>query len=149
MKIFISLFFENMTIISCFFLTISLFCKRLRMFFSKDAICCEDVNKVFLRFVSKCEMWSRNTISDFSFAEISLWIRSRDHAWSSHRLCLTVWLEFFRDDECFDENDSSNMTKATYQIWYKRHFIISDKQHFIKFDEMYLVKSHQIWYQVW
>jgi hypothetical protein len=59
-----------------------------------------------------------------------------------------IWLEFFRHDECFDENDSSNMTKAIYQTWYERHLIISDKQHLIKLDEMYLVKSHQTWYQV-
>ncbi len=81
-----------------------------------------------LRFVSKCEMWSRNATSDFSFAEIFLWIRSRDHAWSFHRLCSTVWLEFFRDDECFDENDSSNMTKAIHQIWHDdiSSFLISN-----------------------
>ncbi len=51
-----------------------------------------------------------------------------------------VWIEFFRSDECFDESNSSNMTKATHQIWHERHFIIFDKQHFIKLDEMYLVK---------
>jgi hypothetical protein len=123
------------------------------MFFSKNAICCENVNNVFLRLVSKCEMWSRNAISNFlfcrkSFCEFILVIML------NHFIVYVsiVRFEFFRDDERslirFFEvtkswlNDSSSLTKTTHQIWRKR-FIKFDKQHFVKFDELYFIKFNE------
>ncbi len=141
MKVFISFFFENMTIINCFSFDDFLFLQKIkiRMFFSKNAIYCENVNNVFLRFVSKCEMWSKNMISDFSFLQkIFLWIHFCDHAWSFHHLCFDCSIRvfskwrtksnsIFRNDKNLtrrliklDENDSSNLTKAIHQTWYER-----------------------------
>jgi hypothetical protein len=114
----------------------------------------------FVVLVSKCEMWSRNAISDFFFVKISfvnsfswscLIISSSDFLIAQFRFlandaCLfsiIEWRMFVLDlssdvyDEMssltrrlikFDENDSSNLTKATHQTLMK-------KRHFIKFDE--------------
>jgi hypothetical protein len=94
------------------------------------------------------EMWDMIEECDFRFfflQRVSLWIRSRDHVWSSHRLCFDCstrvfsrWRTrlnsffFFRNDKNLtrrlirlDESDSSNLTRATHQTWYER--------------------SHQIW----
>ncbi len=104
-----------------------------------------------MRFVSKCEMWSKNAISNFSFCreyfcEFVLVIMF-DHLIVYVSI---VRLEFFRNDErnlirFFEmteswRSDSSNSTKAIHQTWRKR-FIKLDKQHFVKFDELYLIKS--------
>ncbi len=65
-----------------------------------------------LRFVSKCEMWSKNAISDFFlqryFCEF-VFVIMLDHLIV---YVLTVWLEFFRDDEC--------STRTTHQTQRKR-----------------------------
>jgi hypothetical protein len=86
-------------------------------------------------------MWNVIEKCDFRFfflQKISLWIRSRNHAWSSHRLCFdcstrifSKWRtksnSIFRSDRNLtkrliklDESDSSNLTKAIHQTWYKR-----------------------------
>jgi hypothetical protein len=126
-------------------LTIFFFCKRLRMLFSKNATCCKNVNNVFLRFVSKCEMWSRDATSDFFscrkyFCELVLVIML-DHLIVYDSI---VWLEFFRNDErdlirFFEmtkawRSDLSDLTKATHQTWRKR-LIKFDTSNLIKFDE--------------
>ncbi len=134
-------------------MTIFFFCKRLRMFFLKNAIYCENVNNVFLRLVSKCEMWSKNAISNFLFYKeyfcefIFMIMLDRFIVY-----VLIVRIEFFRNDEqslirFFEmiktwRNDSSNSTKAIHQTWRKR-FIKFDKQHFVKFDELYFIKSDE------
>jgi hypothetical protein len=85
-------------------------------------------------------MWDVIEKCDFRFSflqKVFLWIRSRDNAWSSHRLCFdcstrifSKWRTksnlIFRDDKNltrrlikFDESDSSNLTKATHQTWYE------------------------------
>jgi hypothetical protein len=86
-------------------------------------------------------MWNVIENCDFRFfllQKVFLWIRFRDHAWSSHRLCFdcltrifsrwrTKFNSIFRSDRDltkrlirFDESDSSNLTKATHQTWYER-----------------------------
>jgi hypothetical protein len=77
------------------------------------------------------EMWDVIERCDFRFfflQKVFLWIRSRDHAWSSHRLCFdcstrifsrwrTKFKSIFWDDRILtkrliklDESDSSNVT---------------------------------------
>jgi hypothetical protein len=168
-------FFENMTIISCFSSDNFFFLQKIkiRMFLSKDATCCEDANNVFLRFVSKCKMWSRNAISNFFLLQkVFLWIRSRDHAWSSHRLCFdystrvfskwrTKFNSIFRNDKSLtrrliklDESDSSNLTKTIHQIWYERDDFSSNMTNDISSNLMSCISSnlmsasHQIWWAV-
>jgi hypothetical protein len=79
------------------------------MFFSKDATCCEDVNNVFyvLSRNVKCDRNMRFQI--FFLAEIFLWNRSRDHAWSFHRLCFDCLTRVFSRWLMLNENDSSNL----------------------------------------
>jgi hypothetical protein len=140
------------------------------MFLSKNATCYENANNVFLRFVSKCEMWSRNAISNFFLLQkIFLWIRSRDHAWSFSRLCFDCSTRVFsrwrtRSNSIFskwqkldetthqirrkrliklDENDSSNLIRAISSNLTRRLFIKFDKRHLVKFDELYLIKSDE------
>ncbi len=93
------------------------------MFLSKDATCCEDANNVFcvLSRNVRCDREMRLQI--FSFAEISLWICSRDHAWSSHRLCFDCltrifsrWLMLDESSSDLDENDSSNMSDISSNL---------------------------------
>jgi hypothetical protein len=132
LKIFVSFFFENMTIINYFFSWQSFsFCKkqliRLKMLIVAKML--------IIYFVAFClEMWNVIEKCDFRFflAKTFLWIRFRDHAWSSHRLCFdcstrifskwrTRFNSIFRDDKSltrslikFDESDSSNLTKAIH-----------------------------------
>ncbi len=139
-------FFENMTIINCFSFDNLFFLQKtkIRMFFSKNAICCEDVNNVFLCLVSKYEMWSKNAISDFFFCK-KYFCEFVFVIMFNHLIVYVsiVRLEVFRDDErdlirFFEmtrtwRNDSSNSTKMTYQIWRKR-FIKLDTSDLIKLD---------------
>jgi hypothetical protein len=96
-------------------------------------------------FASCFEIWNMIEKYDFRFfflQRLFLWIRSRDHAWSFHCLCFDCSTRIFskwwtRSNSIFesdknltkrliklDENDSLNLTKATYQILYERFFII-------------------------
>jgi hypothetical protein len=114
-------------------------------------------------FITFClEMWNVIEKCDFKFfflQKVFLWIRSRDHVWSFHRLCFdcSTWISsrwrtkfnsIFRNDRIltkrlikFDESDSSNLTKAIHQIWQTT------------FRQIWWVVSHQIWWaifhQIW
>jgi hypothetical protein len=113
------------------------------MFLSKDATYCEDVNNLFcvLSWNVRCDREMRFQI--FSFAKVFLWIRSRDHAWSSHRLCFDCltrvfsrWLMLDKNDSSdFDESDSSNMNVISSNL-------INDVSS--NFDERYLIKLDDI-----
>jgi hypothetical protein len=111
-------------------------------------------------------MWNVIEECDFRFSslqKVSLWIRSRDHAWSSHRLCFDCPTRIFsrwrtRSNPIFskwqeldetthqtrrkrliklDENDSSNLIRV------RRLFIKSDRRHLVKSDELYFIKSDE------
>jgi hypothetical protein len=117
-------------------------------------------------------MWNVIEKCDFRFfllQKVFLWIRSRDHAWSSHRLCFDCltrtfsrWRtrsnSIFRNDRDlneathqirrkrfikFDESDSSNLIRAISSNLIKRLLIKSDRRHLVKRDELYLIKSDE------
>jgi hypothetical protein len=118
-----------------------------------------------LRFVSKCKMWSEKCDSDCFLQRLFEMIRSRDHAWSSHRLffsdCLvslfSEWRMLILDyrvtyvcsrsverrlwwDVKLDEASHQTWSKTTHQTWRER---------LIKLDESNsssLTKAiHQTW----
>ncbi len=93
-------------------LTIFFFCKKLRMFFSRNAIYCENVNNVFCILFRnvKCDREMRFQI--FLLAEVFLWIRFRDHVWSSHYLCFDCLTRVFSRWLMFDKKNSSNLDES-------------------------------------
>ncbi len=66
-----------------------------------------------MRFVSKCEMWSRNAISDFLFYK-NIFVNS--FSWS----CLIISSFMFRlfDSSFFEMTNA--LTRMTHQTWRKR-----------------------------
>jgi hypothetical protein len=138
------------------------------MFLSKDATYYENANNVFLRFVSKCEMWSKNAISDFLFCRKYfckfVLVIMLDHFIV---YVLIVRLEFFRDDERslirffevteFWRDDSSNLTKATHQTWQTTSrqvwWAVSYQIWWEAFHQIWCAISHQTWrmisHQTW
>ncbi len=65
-----------------------------------------------MHFISKYKMWSKNAISNFSFAKIFLWIRFYNHAWSFHHLCFDCLIRIISKWRMFDKNDSSNFDQS-------------------------------------
>ncbi len=91
-----------------------------------------------MHFVSKCEMWFKNAISDFFFCRN---IIVNSFSWS----CLIISSFMFR---LFDSNffEVINAWRELIKSWRKRlikherYLIKSDKRRLIKLDETYLVK---------
>jgi hypothetical protein len=159
LKIFISIFFENMTIISFLLAAIFLFlhdlmgfCERITVAMNVETNCCE--NMLITCFASCFEMW--NVIWKMRFRFVFCWnclwwfvlVIMLDHfiVILTNDACLFSIIEwrmsvFDLSNDVYDEtslkltrhliklmmSDSSNLTKATHQIWWMK------------------ASSHQIW----
>ncbi len=140
---------------------------------SKDTTCYENASNVFC-----LEMWNVIEKCDFEFfllQRVFLWIRSRDHAWSSHRLCFDCSTRIFsrwrtKSNSIFwndrsltkrliklDESDSSNLTKAIHQTWQTTFrqiwWIVFHQIWWKTFHQIWWAISHQTWrvifHQIW
>jgi hypothetical protein len=104
-------------------------------------------------------MWSEKYDSDLFLAEIVWMIRSRDHAWSSHRqfffwssnLTFSEWRMSILDYQVtyvcsrfverrlwwdVELDETSHQSETTYQTWRKRLIKLDEKErHLIKIDQ--------------